>query len=72
MGDEEHVRELFAGHPVAFTFERPTSTVEFPSADAFEAFVLMNSGPLPGDVGVPARHRYEGHAVEAGPTRSER
>jgi SAM-dependent methyltransferase len=43
-GDPEHVRAVFAPHAVAFTFERPTLTVEFPSAAAFESFMLANSG----------------------------
>ena len=43
-GDPEHVRAVFAPHEVAFTFDRPTLTVEFPSAEAFESFMLANSG----------------------------
>jgi hypothetical protein len=43
-GDPEHVRAMFAPQEVAFRFDRPTLTVEFPSAAAFESFMLEHSG----------------------------
>lgn len=43
-GDPAHVRALFAPHQVDFEFHRPTFTVEFPTAEAFESFALENSG----------------------------
>lgn len=54
-GDEEHVREVFARHPVTFGFERPTFPVSFASVDVFESFVLTNSGPF-----IAARRALEG------------
>jgi hypothetical protein len=43
-GDPEHVRAVFASHEVVFTFERPTLTVEFPSLEGFESFMLEKLG----------------------------
>ncbi len=45
-GDEDHVRGLFATHDVTLRFERPTFPVTFESVEAFESFVLENSGGL--------------------------
>lgn len=45
-GDPDYVRERFSAQPMTFAFERPTLPVEFPSARAFESFILENSGPI--------------------------
>lgn len=45
-GDPTHVRELFARHDVSLTFQHRAFPVEFASIEAFESFVLENSGPL--------------------------
>lgn len=47
-GDPDHVTELFAPHAVTLVFEPDTLPVEFASIDAFESFVLTNSGPIIG------------------------
>lgn len=45
-GNPDHVRAMFDPHGVAFEFDRHALAVHFPSADAFESYVLENSGPL--------------------------
>lgn len=45
-GEPDHVRELFAAHPVSLAFQRSALTLEFPSPEAFEAFMLGSSGPV--------------------------
>jgi SAM-dependent methyltransferase len=54
-GDENHVRELFAGTGVELEFVRGYNPWRFPSAEAFVAFMETNYGPT-----VKARERLEG------------
>lgn len=45
-GDAEYARERFAAHQVVLDVEHAALTVEFPSIEVLEAFMLSNSGPL--------------------------
>jgi hypothetical protein len=43
-GDPAHVRDLFASTGVTLSFEHRDFEVEFPSVEAFKAFVFETSG----------------------------
>jgi hypothetical protein len=44
-GDEPHVRELFAHHPVSLSFTRAANPFAFDTVDAYQTFFEQRYGP---------------------------
>jgi ubiquinone/menaquinone biosynthesis C-methylase UbiE len=44
-GDENHVSELFAGHRIAFEYERATMPFVFPSVEEYQSYFEERYGP---------------------------